>query len=624
MTVDLTQLNEDELNASSDKSSGAMIDLTGCGDKNFELKEKSIDYYNAVDQFKEMIDLSQTSHDSPEILTINSTTNPNDNYYQVSSTSSRENNYVYYTEEDQNSDATVEYNFEDSIIQFIHESHESVTSNNSDESNSIVISDDDENINNYSQEEINANYFQQNNDNIEQYNSEVIEHNEIMKTPENEHAIYKNTSSDSKKLASLVVLSPTNKSVSSTVSSPSNSSKRSINLSKQSVKEYDDLTVPFEYFNHNKNNFSPSSVTNTISSSLESHHSEENINKIKSSNNLIYIEDDEFDKMINDIKHKYKSDDSSDKVELFCPLNEYIPPSDQPSIISPITKETTTPQKIISPKSKTKGTTELSPLSPAHRSPLNTLLENNRCSPAASTSQICKTPSQQKSPFTDNLIIYNGNEYIYKTRAVSPKPNYSAMDYDILQENLVKYGIKKDNSRESAIKILEYIYSQTHPIVDNPNTPAANIAALSTPTSKKSKSSKISTTQVSPTSSSTESPPVSPRQNQKLDLEKLKGRFTKIQFETVDSNILAADNFVAEMINEKYILPKKPRKNISLCPVPLHLAFNNLFKANKNFRKAVLTYMPFELDTLLQYFTHIDLRFEKNVSTLSNKCIFKI
>lgn len=631
MTIDLTQSNDDELNL-NEKSSGQLIDLTACGDinsiPNEKLKnileqndeiylrlsspcrssddemiveqindmnniseDKEINSSNnvysdlilsnklvegnwEVDRCKEIIDLSANSPSSLENL--NSNESSDDTNQKLTCNESADEN---------NSDVTVEYNFENSLIDFLNDPREKSIINEYD----IVISDD-ENLYNIP--------FEKNHiSNI----SSIVE-NEVNSNP--------NKSSSSK---SSVDLSPNNKYIASDLK-PRYTSKDfscSSNSTHESLKKYEGLEFPHENYNNISSHSTSSSrkiLHRSISqNSFDSSHSTKSISneKNKSYKSLVIIEDDEFDHMVNNIQAaKYKSDDSSDKFEIYCPLNEYIPQHSMKQSISPVMNRLNPSQTLNSPSPK-RETIMQSWNNNLQITPPNLFHENM---PPSSTSD--QTPLKQTPPTANNLILHNGKEYIYKTRSISPNPNYSTMNNEMLQKHLEKNGIKRNTNRKYAITLLEHIYLQTHPIVDDPNTPIPNIVALSC-------SIPPIVTNVSPISSKQSSPSPSTTQNNKeLELKKLRGQFTKIQFSTVDSDILAEDNFIAEMLNEEYIFPNKPRAKIPVCPVPLHLAFSNLFRANSEFRKAVLTYTPFELETLLRYFTLLNMRFERNVSVL--------
>lgn len=76
--------------------------------------------------------------------------------------------------------------------------------------------------------------------------------------------------------------------------------------------------------------------------------------------------------------------------------------------------------------------------------------------------------SEEKISYNDKdfeKVIYNGRVYLVRY-CTSPKPDYVNMDENEILKHLYKYGLKK-MKRTQAIKILEYLYNQTHPLIED-------------------------------------------------------------------------------------------------------------------------------------------------------------
>ncbi|XP_038218117.1 uncharacterized protein LOC119836741 isoform X2 [Zerene cesonia] len=76
------------------------------------------------------------------------------------------------------------------------------------------------------------------------------------------------------------------------------------------------------------------------------------------------------------------------------------------------------------------------------------------------------SPDPSNNEHFDLMKTPENDEYIIKVDQVTPKPDYEAMSTPEMHRELDKYGVKPFK-RKRAIKLLTYIYDQTHPFVES-------------------------------------------------------------------------------------------------------------------------------------------------------------
>lgn len=194
--------------------------------------------------------------------------------------------------------------------------------------------------------------------------------------------------------------------------------------------------------------------------------------------------------------------------------------------------------------------------------------------------------------------------YTIKTKNVQSKPDYKNMTLAQLTEELKKFGLKK-LSRQRAVFILDHIYKQTHPVFNEIN------GNLFIEEEKKTKTKSPKRKVVKKKVSSSQ-----PTCSKYLDLEinELSQNTEISPEENFSANLLVDDGTCAEIENEEYFLPSKPRGKMNSCAVPVHIAFYNKAKSDKKLRESILCYEPINLDKLYLFFKGIGLRYEPNVS----------
>ncbi|XP_053685004.1 structure-specific endonuclease subunit SLX4 [Sabethes cyaneus] len=178
-------------------------------------------------------------------------------------------------------------------------------------------------------------------------------------------------------------------------------------------------------------------------------------------------------------------------------------------------------------------------------------------------------------------------EFEIRLDNVSPRPDYDGMTSPVLHRELFRYGLKL-LSRPKAVKMLNHIYAQLHPVVE--------IYRVDEEVMSQKRWEEISDRQ----------------QQQVTEVTEQDGS---------DSNGLMP--FVPEMEGEEYILPVKPRKKTFWCAVPLNIAFYNMVAANRKLRQQILCYQPIDLDAVYGHLKEIGLRYETNdlIAFLDKRCI---
>ncbi|XP_055631772.1 structure-specific endonuclease subunit SLX4 [Toxorhynchites rutilus septentrionalis] len=179
------------------------------------------------------------------------------------------------------------------------------------------------------------------------------------------------------------------------------------------------------------------------------------------------------------------------------------------------------------------------------------------------------------------------SEYEIRLENVSPRPEYDGMSSPQLERELYKYGLKQA-SRSKAVKVLNFMYDQLHPLVE--------VVEVEEEADAKGEE----------------------------DLDRTMGARGDRLVETMDGlKLVEKGAFVPEMENEDYILPSKPRKKTFWCAVPLHIAFYNMVKLDSRLHQQILSYQPIELEAVYNHLKEIGLRYETNdlIAFLDRRCI---
>ncbi|XP_030372118.1 structure-specific endonuclease subunit SLX4 [Scaptodrosophila lebanonensis] len=230
------------------------------------------------------------------------------------------------------------------------------------------------------------------------------------------------------------------------------------------------------------------------------------------------------------------------------------------------------------------------------------------------------TPVKQRSPkkslsVPDQLEV---NGQVYKVRVShSPKPDFIKLSESELLKQLYNYGIKP-LKRKQAVKMLEFIYNQTHPKMFVPKIeepePTQSIIKKTSLSRSKSTPVGISNNKKQDRLQQTDSldclTPTESRAEGKLQLRDAFGdhllRFSQALPPTL------CDDF------EYYVLQTNITKKTPQPLVPLHIAWHNLLLANPDLHESILMYEPIDLQEIYMYLKQLGHRYEPK----EMKCFF--
>lgn len=240
---------------------------------------------------------------------------------------------------------------------------------------------------------------------------------------------------------------------------------------------------------------------------------------------------------------------------------------------------------------------------------LNTLSE-----PSLPTSSAPDIPiSTEPAACAPAQLEVNGQVYTVRICHES-KPDFVLLSEAELMQNLYKYGIKP-LKRHQAIKLLEFIYNQTHPIMvplDEPKKAEQQqhlVRSKSSPVPSSSKSSKPSARLLHTASNDcltpTETDPKTGYKFQDAPGAELM-RFSQ----AVPPGL--CDDF------EFYVLQTNVTKKTPQPLLPLHIAWHNLLCANPHLHESVLMFEPIDLQEIYMHFKQMGHRYDPK----ELKCFF--
>ncbi|XP_059216076.1 structure-specific endonuclease subunit SLX4 isoform X3 [Stomoxys calcitrans] len=198
----------------------------------------------------------------------------------------------------------------------------------------------------------------------------------------------------------------------------------------------------------------------------------------------------------------------------------------------------------------------------------------------------------------------NINNKIYTIcNATVPKPNYALYTEAELLKELYNYGIKP-LKRKQAVKMLEYIYIQTHPIIvdddEMPKKPTNSNEPFAVPSSSKC-GVKIKNT-ISASSCLALST---------LDVNKECGGSKLNLRDGCGSDMLRHScDLKAELCNEQYILQTNVTKKTPQPLMPFHIAWYNLVCCNRSLHESILMYEPIDLQEIYLFLKSLGYRYD--------------
>ncbi|XP_017863605.1 PREDICTED: structure-specific endonuclease subunit SLX4 isoform X1 [Drosophila arizonae] len=227
-------------------------------------------------------------------------------------------------------------------------------------------------------------------------------------------------------------------------------------------------------------------------------------------------------------------------------------------------------------------------------------------------------PAQSTEPATpaapDQLEV---NGQVYSVRVCqSPKPDFVLMTESELLQQLYKYGIKP-LKRKQAVKLLEYIYNQTHPIMlpleeEPQQVPLPRSKSTPLTGGKGGKSGHARLLQAASTDCLT---PTDADFQPSLKFRDACGTELLRFSQTMPPAL--CDEF------EYYILQTNVTKKTPQPLLPLHIAWHNLLCANPSLHESVLMYEPIDLQEIYLYFKQLGHRYEPKdlKSSFDRRCI---
>lgn len=193
------------------------------------------------------------------------------------------------------------------------------------------------------------------------------------------------------------------------------------------------------------------------------------------------------------------------------------------------------------------------------------------------------TPAHTNHPPQDIPL----NQLIIRTESVTPPPDFKSMPAEKLTSELERYGIKSVISGPKAVKLLEHIYTQLHPLVA-----------------------------------------------EDVDLEDLHANplnETVLNL-TQQLNVQSHENTIPLPITQGeagapliVVNPKSSSrsKTKATCELPLEIAFKNRLQFDPDYHLKILHYIPIELKELMFYFKSIGCKYDSKdvVALLDQYCV---
>jgi len=210
---------------------------------------------------------------------------------------------------------------------------------------------------------------------------------------------------------------------------------------------------------------------------------------------------------------------------------------------------------------------------------------------------------------TPEQLEVNGQLYTVRV-CQSPKPDFVHMTEPELLQHLYNYGIKP-LKRKQAVKLLEFIYNQTHPIMLPLEEPP--VETLSFPRSKSTPVPSGKNKQRNPLPKSVSNDCLTPTEvNPKLSYKFRDAPGTELLRFSQAVPPALCDDF------ECYVLQTNVTKKTPQPLLPLHIAWHNLLCANPSLHESVLMFEPIDLQEIYLYLKQLGHRYDPK----DLKCFF--
>ncbi|XP_066257424.1 structure-specific endonuclease subunit SLX4 [Euwallacea similis] len=203
-------------------------------------------------------------------------------------------------------------------------------------------------------------------------------------------------------------------------------------------------------------------------------------------------------------------------------------------------------------------------------------------------------------------VINTPENYIIKTRNITPIPDFDSMTTPLIHKELHKVGVKP-LKRDRGTKLLKYIYESTHPVVDSVDF-------------------------VEKCGSDDEGKVIKRRKRAHGTVQKTKSvcDIENSQEASAISNmevIYSEADIIGDrlLIDEKYedLVFERQSSKIPSCPVPLQIIWYNFLCCNADIKEKVLLYEPLQLETLHSMLKGMGFKFhiQDLLNFLDKKCI---
>lgn len=217
--------------------------------------------------------------------------------------------------------------------------------------------------------------------------------------------------------------------------------------------------------------------------------------------------------------------------------------------------------------------------------------------------------STEPAPSAPDQLEVNGQVYTVRI-CHEPKPDFVLLSEAELMQHLYKYGIKP-LKRHQAIKLLEFIYNQTHPIMmplDEPKKTEQQQHLV------RSKSTPVASSRPSAHLLHMASPdcltPIEGDPKTGYKFRDAPGAELIRFSQAVPPDL--CDDF------EFYVLQTNVTKKTPQPLMPLHIAWHNLLCANPHLHESVLMFEPIDLQEIYMYFKQMGHRYDPK----ELKCFF--
>lgn len=218
-------------------------------------------------------------------------------------------------------------------------------------------------------------------------------------------------------------------------------------------------------------------------------------------------------------------------------------------------------------------------------------------------------PSAPEIPISTEPDQLEVNGQVYTVRICDePKPDFVSLSEAELMQHLYKYGIKP-LKRHQAVKLLEFIYNQTHPIMMPLEEPKENekqqqlVRSKSTPVATSSQASKPRAPLLQVASTDCLTPTEADKPKTEVYKFKDASGVELLRFSQAVPPDLC-DPF------EFYVMQTNVTKKTPQPLLPLHIAWHNLLCANPQLHESVLMFEPIDLQEIYIHFKHMGHRYD--------------